>query len=195
MEHLVEHDVLDHKARHSRVIEDAADDDGVVGGIVMTEPVAGVVAAPGELRAAHQAVEESAVQVLEDFVQMIVVAGGGVDLLSSAHLADEAGLRSDVMAGDVAAIAGALGTVNGLAIELGQQDMRYGMEYGLGRAFEQIGDASVKFSLAHADGVVDGDEGIKPHVHCWNGRTRAQFAVGFLKDFCESRGHLESRVA
>src|SRR6266849_1062217 len=194
MKHLVEHDVLHHKTRHAGMVEDAADDDGVVGGVVVAETVAGMGSAPGELRASHQAVKESAVQVFEDFIEMIVMSGSGVDLLSSAHLADEAGLRSDVMAGDVAAIACALGTVDGLAIELGQQDMRYGMEYGLGRAFEQIGDASVKFSLAHADGVVDGDEGIKPHVHCWNGRTRAQFAVGFLKDFCERGGHVEGRV-
>jgi hypothetical protein len=56
------------------MIEDSADDDGVVGGIVVSEVVAGMGATPGELRAAHQAMEEAAVQVFEEFVQMMVAA-------------------------------------------------------------------------------------------------------------------------
>ncbi len=41
MEHLVKHDVLDDESRHARMVEDAADYDGVVGGVVVAEAVAG----------------------------------------------------------------------------------------------------------------------------------------------------------
>lgn len=119
MKHLVKHDVLDHKAWHSRMIEDAADDDGVVGRVVVSQTIARVVSAPGELRASHQAVEEAAVQIFKDFFQMILMTGGGLDLFSSADLADEACLSRDVMAGDIAAIARAPGAVNRPAVELG----------------------------------------------------------------------------
>ena len=195
MEHLVEHDVLDDEPRHARVIEDAADYDGVVGGVVVAEAVAGVGAAPGELWTSHQAVEETAVQVFEDFVEMVVVSGSGVDLFASSHLADEACFGGDVVATDVSAITGALGAVDGLAVEFGQEDVRDGMEYRAGRAFEQIGEARIEFSLAQADGVVNRDERIEPHVHRGNGRTRAQLSVGCMENFCQLRGHVESRVA
>src|SRR6266404_7447218 len=112
VEHFVKHNVLNHKARHARMVEDAADHDGVVGGVVVAEAVAGVVAAPGELGATHQAVEEAAVQVFKDFFQMILMTGGGLDLLSSADLADEARLSGDVMAGYVAAITRALDAIH-----------------------------------------------------------------------------------
>ena len=57
---------------------------------------------------------------------MVVVAACGVDVLSSAYLADEARLGRYVVAGDVAAVARALGAVDRLAIELGEQDVRDG---------------------------------------------------------------------
>jgi len=97
------------------------------------------------------------------------------------------------MAGHIAAITRALGAVHWLAVELGQQDMRDGMQHGFGSAFEQIGDADEKLSLAQADGVVDRDERVKPNVHRRNGRVRAQSAVGFAEDFCEIRGHVRGK--
>ena len=69
------------------------------------------------------------------------------------------------------------------------------MQYGAGCTFEQVRHADKKLSLAQADGVVDGDEGIEADVHRRNRRARAQFAVGLLEDFCEPGGHVESRVA
>ena len=61
MKHLVEDDVLDGEARHARMVEDAADNDSVVGGIVVAEPVARMLPTPGELGASHQAVKEAVV--------------------------------------------------------------------------------------------------------------------------------------
>ncbi len=65
-----------------------------------------------------------------------MVSGGGVDLFASAHLADQASFGGDVVARDIAAVTGALRAVDGLAVEFGQQDVRYGMKYRVGRAFE-----------------------------------------------------------
>src|ERR1700720_1254965 len=101
------------------MIEDAADDDGIVGRIVVAETAAGMVLAPCKLRAAHESVEKAAVEVVEDFFQMIVVASGGADVLASAHLAHESRLGGNVVAGDIAAITGAVGAIDRLAIKLG----------------------------------------------------------------------------
>src|SRR6266404_9357245 len=65
MQHLVEENVFDGVARHARMVEDAADHNSVVRWIVVAETAAGMVPAPGELRAAHEPVEEAAVEVVE----------------------------------------------------------------------------------------------------------------------------------
>ncbi len=59
MQHLVKKDVFDGVSRHARVIKDAADHDGVVGGIVVTEVAAGVILAPSKLRAVPSGRERS----------------------------------------------------------------------------------------------------------------------------------------
>jgi len=65
MQHLVKHDVLHHKPRHAWMIKDPTDDNGIVRRIIVSKAVAGVGAAPGELGASHEAVEEAAVQVFK----------------------------------------------------------------------------------------------------------------------------------
>ena len=74
VEHLVVEQVLDGAARSVGAVEDAADDDGVVRGVVVAEHAAGVVSAPGERGAAEQAVEEAGVERLEDLVEIVVMA-------------------------------------------------------------------------------------------------------------------------
>ena len=197
MQHLVEQNVFDGVARHAWVVEDAADDDGVVRGVVVAEAAAGVVLAPGELRASHESVEEAAVKVVEDFFQMVVMAAGGVDVLASAHLAEEPRFGGNIVAGDIAAIAGAVGAIDRLAIELGEQDVGDRVLHGFGSAFEQVGEADVELSLAEANGVVDGDERIETNIgrHGRRGRAGAEFAIGFVKNFGELWGHVGGRVA
>src|ERR1700722_9170371 len=148
MQHLVEQDVFDGIARHPWVVEDAADDDGVVRGVVVAEAAPGVVLAPGELRASHEPVEEATVKVLENFLKMVVMATGGVDVFASAHLSDETGFGGDVIAANVAAITGAVHTINRLAIKFGKQNVGNRVQYGFRGAFEQIGDANVELALA-----------------------------------------------
>ena len=120
MQHFMKEDVLDSIAWHARAVEDAADDDGVMRGIVMAEAGAGVVAAPGELWTSHESVKETAVEVVEDLLQMVLMAAGGTNVFASPHLPDKACLSGNVVAGNVAAIARAVGAINRLAIKLGQ---------------------------------------------------------------------------
>ena len=47
VEHLVVEEVLDCAAWGVVAVEDAADDDGIVGGVVVAEHAAGVMGAPG----------------------------------------------------------------------------------------------------------------------------------------------------
>jgi hypothetical protein len=195
VQHLVKQNVFDRVARHARAVEDAADDDGVVGGIVVAEAAAGVVTAPGKLRASHESVEEAAVEIVEYFFQMVVVAAGGADMLASAHLADEPRFGGNVVAGNIAAIPGALGAIDRLAIELGEQDVCDRVQHGFGSTFKQIGEADVELSLAEANGVVDGDESIETNMHRGRGRAGAEFAIGFVKNFSGLWGHVERRVA
>jgi hypothetical protein len=75
VEHLVVEKVLDGAAGCVGTVEDAGDDDGVVGGVVVAEHATGVVGAPGERGAAEEAVEETGVEGFEDLVEIVVVAG------------------------------------------------------------------------------------------------------------------------
>src|ERR1700674_2659739 len=177
------------------MVEDAADDDGIVGWVVVAEAAAGVVPAPGELRPSHESVEKAAVEVVENFFQMVVMAAGGADMLASAHLADEARFCGNVVAGDIAAITRAVGALDRLAIELGQQDVGDRVQHGFLSAFEQIGEADVELSLAEADRVVDRDESVETNVHGRRGRAGTELAIRFVKDFGELWGHVEGRVA
>jgi cytolysin (calcineurin-like family phosphatase) len=189
------HDVFDGVAGDARVVEDAADDDGVVGGIVVAEAAAGVGVAPGELGATEESVKKAAVEVVEDFLEMVVVAASGADQLAAAHLADETRFSGKIVAGNIAAIASAMSALDGLAIELGEQDVGDRVQHGIGRAFEQVGEANVELSLAEADGVVDGDKGIKASMHRWRRGARTEFAIGLVKYFGEIGRHGEGRVA
>jgi len=69
------------------------------------------------------------------------------------------------------------------------------VQHGFGSAFEQVGEADVELSLAHADGAVDRDKRIETNVHGRRGRAGPEFAIGLVKDFGEPQGHDEGRVA
>jgi hypothetical protein len=119
VEHLVVEEVFDGAARSVGAIEDARDDDGVVGRVVVAEHAAGVMGAPGERGAAEEAVEETGIEGLEDLVEIVVMAGGGGEALASAGLADVLGLFGDGLGGDVAAVAIGVDAGYGLFVELG----------------------------------------------------------------------------
>src|SRR5580700_3013425 len=116
MQHLVKQDVFNGVSGHARVVEDAADHDGVVRRVVVPEAAASVVPAPSELRARHKSMEETVVEIVENLFEVIVVTAGGSDVLASSHLADEAGFGGNVMARDITAITGAVCAIDRLAI-------------------------------------------------------------------------------
>src|ERR1700684_4017186 len=195
MQHLVKQDVFDGVAGHTRMVKNAADHDGVVGGIVMAETAAGVVSAPGQLWTTHQAVKEAPIEVVKNLFQMIVMAAGGVDVLASAHLPHQARFSGDIVARDVAPVTSTVDAINRLAIELGEQDVSDRMQHRFGRAFKQIGESNIEFSFPQANRVVNRNERIKTNMHGRRVCSRTHFAIGFAKDFSYARGHDVGRVA
>jgi hypothetical protein len=155
VEHLVVEQVFDGVARAGGAVEDFANDDGVVSGVVMAEGTLGVVLAPGEVGPAEQASEKALVQMVEDFFEMEEAAFGAGDALGAAGVADELGLACYSGRGGEALVAKAVGSVDGLFVELGEQDVGDGVKDGLRSAFEQIGEADVDVAFAKADGGVE----------------------------------------
>src|SRR5258708_22270 len=133
VEHLVVEEVFDGAARGVGAVENAGDDDGVVGGIVVAQHAARVMSAPGEGGAAEEAVEETGVEGLEDFVEIVVMAGGGGEAFAAAGLANVFGLFGDGFGGDVAAVAVGVGAGYGLFVELGEEGVGHGVGDGVGR--------------------------------------------------------------
>ena len=119
VKHLVVDDIFDGVARNARVVEDAAHHDGVVGRIVMAEPVASVVAAPSHVRPGQQSVKESLVQIFKNIFQVIGSSLRTFDSLASTHLPHQVSFSGDVLRGDMSAIPRRLCTIDGLAVHLG----------------------------------------------------------------------------
>src|SRR6185503_19521509 len=124
----------------------------VVRGIIMPEQAARGMLAPGELRAAHESVEEALIERLENLVQIVMKPLRGGNSLAASHLANALALANDGFAGGEAAVAVGVGGINGLAIELGEQDMRDGAEDRLGRAFEDVRKMDLEASVPQPDG-------------------------------------------
>ena len=94
--------------------------------------------APGEGGAAEEAVEETGVEGLEDFVEIVVVAGGCGEAFAAAGLADVLGLFGDGFGGDVAAVAVGVSAGYRLLVELGEEDVGDGVMDGLGCGLEEV---------------------------------------------------------
>src|SRR3954471_19008465 len=89
VQHLVIDDVLNHIPRHPKVIKDTADDDRVMRRVVMSEHIARTGLTPGHRRPCQQAVEETSVELLENLVQVVDIAGGIFNQLAPAHAANQ----------------------------------------------------------------------------------------------------------
>jgi hypothetical protein len=138
VQHLVVEKILDGAAGRVGAVEDAADDDGVVGGVVVAQHTAGVMSRPGEGWATKEAVEEARVERLEDFVEVVVVASGSGESLASAGLADVLGLAGDGFGGDVAAVTVGVGGGDWLLVELGEEDVGNGVVDVIGSGLEEV---------------------------------------------------------
>ncbi|MBB5315903.1 hypothetical protein [Tunturibacter empetritectus] len=143
---------------------------------------------PGEGGAAEESVEEAGVEGFEDFVEVVVMAGGGGEALAAASLADVLGLAGDGLGGDVAAVAVGVGGGDGLLVELGEEDVGDGVVDGVGCGLEEVGEADVETAFAQADGGVEGGEAAEADVEWRDGGAGAELAVLLLEDGYEGGG-------
>jgi hypothetical protein len=97
MQHLMIDDVVHRIARHLRVIEDLADYNGVVSGIVMAKAVARALPAPCHLGPGEESAKEAEVQFIEQNFQIIGMALGLRDALAPADLPHQVRLGGDVV--------------------------------------------------------------------------------------------------
>ena len=132
--------------------------------------------------------EETGVEGLEDFIEIVVVAGGGGDAFAAAGLTDVFGLFGDGFGGDVAAIAVGVDAGDGLFVKLGEEDVGDGVMDGLGCGLEDVGEADVETAFAQADGGVEGGDAAEADVECGDGGAGAEFAVLVLEDGDEGGG-------
>jgi hypothetical protein len=195
VKHLVVEKVLDGATGGIGAIEDAADDDGVVGRIVVAQHAAGVVGAPRKCGAAEKTVEEAGVERLEDLVEIVVMADGSEDALAAAGLADVFRLAGDSLGGDVTAVAVGVGRCDWLFIKLGEQDVGYGSVDGFGRVLEDVGETDVEPAFAKTDGGIKAGETVKANVERRNGCAGSEVPVLLFKNGDECRGHYSLRLA
>ena len=189
VQHLVKEQVFDGVTGAGGAVEDAADDDGVVGGVVMAERALGHVLAPGELGAAKETAEEAEVEGIEYLFEVIVAAFGPDIALAAAGAADEFGLAGDGGAGREPLVAMVLRRIDWLLVKLGQQDVGNGTDDRFGGAFEQVREADEDLAFAKADGGVQRGEPAETD-HEWRHRgPRPQSPILVLKDRDELRGH------
>src|SRR5664279_3998967 len=123
VQHFVVEQVFDGIAGAGGAVEYAADHDGVVGCVVVTQRPLGHVFAPCQLGAAQHSAEEAEVQGIEDFIEVIKVAFGPAEALAAASSANEFGLPGDGRAGGKSFVAMVMRRVDGLLVELRQQDV------------------------------------------------------------------------
>src|ERR1700761_7858666 len=164
VQHLVVHQIFDGIPWRVAAVEDAADHDGVVRGVVVPEQPLGAVLSPDEKRTSEQAVEEAQIHGFEDFVEIVVLTLCGGNALAAAGLANALGLADDGLAGREAAVARGVHWLYGLAVKLGDKDMPDGAKNALGSAFEDIRQAHLDAAFTEPDGCVQAGEAVEAHL-------------------------------
>src|SRR5947207_3163737 len=89
VQHLVIDEVFNGISRNVRTIKDAADHDGIVRRIVVSQALARMMSAPRHSRARHQAKKELEIQFFKNRVQVIDASLGWPYLFSSADLPNQ----------------------------------------------------------------------------------------------------------
>src|SRR5689334_7509902 len=153
-----------------------------------------MVAAPCHLWARHQTVKEAQVQVIKNLVKVIMLSFRALNAFAPAHLADQMRLGGHGMAAGEFAIARCMSSLNGLAMQLGDQNMQDGVKHLLRGAFQEIREADKDAPLAKPYGVIDVGEAIEADFKFWNRRTRTQITIRLLKNLSE-RSHLGPEAA
>ena len=181
MEHLVIEEILDRITRYFRPIKDAAYHDGIVGGIIVAQAVPRVIATPRQLRTRHKAMEESGIQLLEDPLQVIVLALGSHKALAPTHLANQMGFGGDALAAGKLAELRRLLSVDLLAVQLGDQDVKDGMENILRCALQQVGEPHQDMALPQPDGIVQICKREELDLEFRQRGPRTEFTIGYFE--------------
>src|SRR5581483_5792384 len=85
VQHLVIDDVLQNIMRHRGMVEDAADDDGIVRRVVVPKNPPGPGLAPAHSRAGHQAMKKARVQCFEYRIKIVEAAARRTQQLAPAY--------------------------------------------------------------------------------------------------------------
>src|SRR5207244_10259510 len=128
MKHLVVDEVFNRIAGNTRTIKYAADHDGVVRRIIMSQALARVIGAPGHLRTRHESIKEPGIEIIENGFQVVVRALGPMNLLAPAHLPDQMSLGRDTLASGKPTEARCMAVLDFLAVKLCNQDMKDGVQ-------------------------------------------------------------------
>src|SRR5204862_7681371 len=96
VQHLVIHAVFDRATRHRRMVEDATYDNRIVSRVVMSETIAGMIAAPGHLRPGQESIKETGVQFVKHFLQIVSLTTGRLNELAAANLPQQVTRRGKI---------------------------------------------------------------------------------------------------
>jgi hypothetical protein len=133
-------------------------------------------------------VEEAGVERFENFVEIVVAAGGGGETFAAAGLADMLGLFGDGFGGDVAAVAVGVEARDGFSVELGEENVGDRVMDVVGCGFEDVGEADVEAAFAQTDGGVERGEAAETDVQRGDWGAWTEFAVFVLEDRDEGCG-------
>ncbi len=120
MKHFVVNDVLDGASGNSGMIKDPAHHNRVVRGIIVTQAIARMLAAPSHLRSRQKSMKELRIQVFEDSFEVIGVSLGRSDPLPSANLPDKMGLARHMLRRNISPVASGVVAIDRLAVHLCQ---------------------------------------------------------------------------
>ena len=182
MQHLVVDDVFESVPGNAGLIKDPADYNRVMRRIVVAQAGAGVILAPGEVRACQQPMKEMGVQVVKNVFQVVDVSVCCFDALAAAHLSQQVGLVSNMPTRHVTPIACRLVALNGFTVHLGKKDVGDRSQHWLRSAFQQIGNPDEKSAFAKTDGVVYVDEGEEFDREVGNRSAGPQLSIALLED-------------
>src|SRR6185312_5060914 len=186
VQHLVIHKIFNGITRDVWLIENPAHDDCVVRGIVVSEAVTRMIAAPRHLRPSHQPVEETLVEIFKNTLELIVLAGCSRNLFAPPHLSDQMHLGRDCRCSGKFPVPGGMAFIDLRAIKLSNQDVKDSVQDWLRCAFQKIREPDQNASLAQPDGVVEIAEGIEANFKFRQRGSWAKLTINLFEKSGES---------
>ena len=141
--------------------------------------------APCEHGTPHQSVKEKAVDGFEDLFQVVIVTHMRVNLLAAARLSRLFRLAAYRIGLRVAAVAIVVECLNRLLVELGEKDVRDGLQNGGGSTFKQVRETYMEAAFAQTDRGIQGNKSTEFDLKRGHGRTRPKIAIRNLKDLLQ----------